>query len=327
MHRRRVVSAFAALVGLRVLPTWAQQAGKTYRIGVLEREPAEKNAAYFGAFKQGLRELGYVEGRNVAFEYRASLGHDDRNAKLAAELVALKVDLVLTRGTPATKALMQATRTIPIVIAGAGDPVADGLVASFAHPGGNVTGFSASTADIAAKRLQLLRELAPSTARVGVLLNMANPNLPASWVQLRAAAETHNIGATLYDVRNEADLRKAFDEAANRRVDSFYVALDGVTQANRSLIGELALKHGVPTIAGAGDHADAGMLAAYGPNYVSLYRGAAGVADKIFKGTKAGDIPVQLPYVFELTINLKTARALNLSVPKDLLARADRVIN
>jgi putative ABC transport system substrate-binding protein len=328
LDRRRTISALAGLGALLVLSQGlAQQPGKTYRIGVLEREQAEKNPTYFNAFRQGLRDLGYIEGRNVVFEYRSSEGRDDRYPQLAAELVQLKVDLILTRGTPAVLACKAATRTIPIVMAGVGDPVADGLVASLARPGGNVTGFSASTTELSAKRLQVLQELFPATSRMGALLNLGNPNLPSQWKQLSAAAHARGVAAILFDVRSQEDLKKAFDEGARQRLDAMYVGLDTLTQANRTLIADLAVKHRLPTIAAAGDYVDAGLLASYGPSYSSLYRGAASVADRIFKGGKAGDIPVQLPYVFETAINLKTARALNISIPKDLLARADRVVN
>ncbi len=325
MDRRRAISAFAALFALP--QALAQQSGKTYRIGVLERELAEANPANFNAFRQGLRGLGYIEGRNVVFEYRSSEGRDDRYPQLATELVRLKVHLILTRGTPAVLASKAATSTIPIVMAGVGDPVADGLIASFARPGGNVTGFTASTTELAPKRLQVLREIFPGAARIGALMNMSNPNLPSQWKQLAAAAQTSGVAAVLFDVRSQEDFKKAFDEAARQRVDAMYVGLDTLTQKNRALIADLAVKHHLPTMAAAGDFVDAGMLASYGPSYAALYSGAAGVADKIFKGARPADIPVQLPYVFETVINSKTARALGISVPKDLLARADRVIN
>ena len=327
MIARASVRVLSVLIAFAMsMPTEAQQVGKVYRIGWLERESAEAASAIVNAFRKGLHDLGYIEGRNLVIEYRSAGGRDDAYPKLAAEVVRLKVDLILARGTPAIQACKQATSSIPILMVGAGDPVGDGLIASFARPGGNVTGFTFLTTDLSAKRLEVLRELLPKASHIAALMNMSNPNLPGQWKMVNAAAQALGIQARLFDVRSPDDLRRAFDEAKMQRVDAVYVGLDTLTQVNRKLIADLAIKHRLPTVTAASDYVDAGSLVAYGPDNPALYRRAANVADKILKGAKPADIPVEQPTLFELAINLKTARALGLSVPKIVLLRADKVI-
>jgi putative ABC transport system substrate-binding protein len=300
----------------------AQQAGRVYRIGVLEREAAD--SVNFAAFRERMRELGYVEGRNLAFEYRSSQGSNDLYPKLAAELAALKVDLIVARGTPAILAAKQATRTIPIVMSGAGDPVRSGLVASLARPGGNVTGLMGFL-ELSPKRLQLLTQLFPKIEEIGVLLNLSNPNAHGERRELEAAAQTFGIQLRAYDVRAADDLNRAFEDAARRRLKAMYVSLDTLTEVHRKRIAELALKHRVPTMGPTSEFVLDGGLASYGPNYPALYRGAANVADRILKGAKPADIPVQQPTQFELVLNAKTAKALKVSIPQRLLVSADKV--
>jgi putative ABC transport system substrate-binding protein len=302
----------------------AQQAGRVYRIGVLEREAADSES--FSAFRERMRELGYVEGRNLAFEFRASQGRDDLYPKFAAELVAQKVDLILGRGTPAILAAKRATSTIPIVMLAAGDPVGDGLIASYARPGGSVTGFAGLTTDLSGKRLQILRELFPQIHEIGALMNMGNPNVHGQRREFEAA--THELGIRLrvYDVRTAEDLHRAFEDAATQRLRVMYVALDNLTQVNRQLIAELASKHRLPTMNPSKEYAEVGGLASYGPNFPALYRGAANVAERIFKGAKPADIPVQQPTQFELVLNARTAKALKVSIPQRLLVSADKVV-
>jgi putative ABC transport system substrate-binding protein len=293
---------------------------------MLERAPAQANFERVNAFRQGLRELGYIEGKNLVIEYRSTGGRDDLYPKLCAEAVRLKVDLILVRGTPPVVACKQATATIPILIGGAGDPVADGLVASLAHPGGNVTGLSTLTVGTAGKRLQLLREVLPKASRVGVLVNMSNPNVRTQWKQLLPGAEELGIRLTPLDVRKPEDLEPAFAKAAKQRLDSVYVTLDALTDTNRKLIGELALKQRLPTVTPEDIYVDAGCLISYGQNGPALYRRAASIADKILRGTKPADIPVEQPTELQLVVNLRTAKALGVIILKVVLFRADRVI-
>lgn len=321
MHRLLAIVALGVLAPASLL---AQP--KVYRIGMVERESAQASAANLAALRQGLRELGYVEGKNLQIDYRSADGRDDRYPALCADVVALKVDLIIVRGTPATLACKKATASTPIVFAGAGDPVHDGLVASFAHPGANVTGLSAATNDLAAKRLEVLREVLPKTARIGALMNLANPNLVGHREQLEAAAKLLGLRLTVFDVRTRQDLQSAFGQARKLRLDAMYVPIDTVTESNRKLIGELALSHRIPTINAAGVYVEAGGLMSYGINNAAGYHRVAALVDKIFKGANPGDMPVEQPAVLLLSINLKTAKALGVSIPKKVLFRADQVI-
>ena len=314
----------AVCLALAPLAVEAQQPVKLYRIGMLERTSVSTNAANLDGFRQGLRELGYVEGKNFAIEYRSADGRDERFHDLAAELVRVNVDLILTRGTPAALAAKNATRTIPVVMTGIGDPVGQGVVASLARPGGNITGLSATTTEIYPKRVELLKELVPRATRMAGLFNMSNPSIPPQWKQVEAAAHSLGIQAQLLDVRIPDDLGRAFDAAVRQRTDALVVGLDTLTQANHQLIVELAAKHRLPAIYASMEFA--GGLLIYGVNYPALYRRAASFADRILKGTKPADLPVEQPTKFELVINLTTAKTLGLTIPQTLLLRADRVI-
>ena len=325
--RRREFIALTCGVAAWPHASWAQHEQKPLRIGVLETISRALNAAHFDAFQQGLRTLGYVEGQNIAIEYRSADGHQDRFGNLAIELVRLKVDLILTRGTPAALAAKNATNTIPIVMTGAGDPVATGIVTSLSRPGGNVTGLSAYNVEIYAKRVEQLRELIPGLARIGGLFNMANPVLPLQWKEVEETARTYGVATQLHDVRSTDDLERSFDAAAStQRVDALVVALDGLTQANQRRIIELAAKLRLPATYGSGEFVYAGGLMAYTVDFRDLYRRAAVFVDKIANGAKPADLPVEQPTKFELVINVKTAKALGLTIPPTLLARADEVI-
>jgi putative ABC transport system substrate-binding protein len=325
--RRQLLVAVgaSALIGMP-LTSFAQSPGKVWRIGMLETVSPELNAANLDAFRQGLRELGYVEGRNLIVEYRSADGRAQRFPDLATELVSLKVDLIVTRGTPAAVAAKKATRTIPVIMANAGDPVGSGLVTSLARPGGNVTGLSSVPAELDPKRLELLRELVPGSARIAVLLNMSSPNNPPQWKEMEMAARALGVQPQLLDVRKPEDLGPAFDVATKQRADGLIVGGEGLFQANRKMIAELAAKHRLPAIYRSMDYIEAGGLMAYGPDYPDLYRRAATYVDKIFKGAKPGDLPVEQPTKFELIFNLKAAKALGLTIPVPLLLRADKVI-
>ena len=248
----------------------------------------------------------------------------DRGPGLATELVRLKVDLILTRGTPAALAAKHATGTIPVVILGVGDPVGQGLVASLARPGRNITGLSAAVTEIYPKRVQLLRELVPRAARIAALFNMGNPALAPQWKETEMPARSLSIEPHLFDVRTPEDLEPAFDAATKHRADALIVGLDTLTQANQRSIVDLAAKRRLPAIY-ASTEFDGGLVV-YGVNYPEMYRHAASFAHKIFKGVTPADLPVEEPTKFELVINLKTAKVLGLTIPRSLLLRADRLI-
>jgi ABC-type uncharacterized transport system substrate-binding protein len=318
-----IVCALVALASLLAVPFHVEAAApeKVYRIGMLERTPSAVNAANVDAFRQGLRDFGYVEGERFVIEYRSADGHDERFPALAAELISSKMDLIVTRGTPAALAAKQATSTIPVVITGVGDPVGQGLVASLAHPGTNVTGLSAAVTDVFPKRVELIRELVPKATRIAVLFNMSNPALPAQWREVAKAARALGVEPQLLDVQKAADIAPAFDTAVRRRADALVVGIDTVTQANQQLIVDLAARRRLPAIYASTEFT--GGLMSYGVNYPEMYRRAASFAHKILKGAKPADLPVEEPTTFELVINPTTARALGLTIPPALLLRAD----
>ena len=302
----------------------AQRPEKLYRIGMLERTSVAINAANVDGFRQGLRELGYVEGKSFAIEYRSADGRDERFPDLATELVRLKVDLLLTRGTPAALAAKSATGTIPVVIVGVGDPVGQNVVASLARPGGNITGLSAAVTDIYPRRVQLLKELVPKMARVAAIFNMSNPALPPQWNRVETAARSLGIEPQLFDVRTAEEIERAFDSAQRQRADALIVGLDTLTQANQRLIVDLAARRRLPAIYASTEFV--GGLITYGVHYPDMYRRAASYADRIFKGVKPADLPVEEPTRLELVIDLKAANSLGLTIPPAVLVRVDRVI-
>jgi putative ABC transport system substrate-binding protein len=326
MDRRAFIGSLAGGLLAAPLVAEAQQTGKLHRVGMLETRSTVLNAANIDAFREGLRALGYKEGQNLEIAYRSSDGQDKRFPGLASELVRLKVDLILTRGTPAALAAKSATGTIPVVMAASGDPVGSGIVTSLARPGGNVTGLSSGITESYPKRVELLRELLPRLKRLAVLLNMGNPVIPPQWSIVDASARSLGIEPHLLDVRRPEDLRTAFDAAAKLRAEALVVGLDGVTQANLRAIADLAANQRLPSIYPAKDYATVGGLITYGSSDFHMYRRAATFVHKIFKGAKPADLPVEQPTKFELVINLKTAKALGLTIPPSLLARADQVI-
>jgi putative ABC transport system substrate-binding protein len=318
--------ATLAAVLLVAVPRAAETQGpKVYRIGVLERTTSTVNAANLNGFRQGLRDLGYVEGKNVAIDYRSVEGRDEHYPRLASELVRLNVDVILTRGTPATLAAKNATATIPIVMTGIGDPVGSRIIASLGRPGGNVTGLTAQTTDIFPKRVELLKELVPKLVRVGALFNMGNPSIPPQWKQVEGAARSLGMQPVLLDVRKRDDLEHAFDAAIRERVETLVVGLDTLTQQNHQLIVDLAAKHRLPAIYASSTEFPGGLIA-YGVDYPGLYRQAARFVDKIFRGANPADLPVEQPTKFELVINMRTAKALPVTIPPALLLRADQLI-
>jgi putative ABC transport system substrate-binding protein len=302
----------------------AQRGGKVYRVGILEPMPAARNAANLEALRKGLRDFGYFEGNNLTIEYRSADGRADRFQDLASELVGLNVDLILTRGTPATTAVQNATGTIPVVMMAMGGPGA--IVASFARPTGNITGVITFSTELSAKRVEVLKELVPTLTRVALLHNMGNPAVPAEWEETKTAARSLGLEAQLLDVRSEGDLSRAFELAIRQRIEGLVVGADGLTQMYQQMIVEWVARNRVPTVFPGREFVEAGGLIAYAINYPDLYFQLAAFIDKIFSGAKPSDLPVQQPTKFELAINLRTANALGLEVPPTLLARADKVI-
>jgi len=324
MRRREVIALLAGAALAWPFAARSQQVGKVYRIGILETIPAAQNTAKFDALRRGLRELGYVEGQNLIIEYRSADGRAERFPDIAAELVRLQVDLIVTRGTPAAKAAKIATGTIPVVMAAMGDPLA--VVASLAHPGGNITGITTFSTELTGKRIELLKELVPSLSRVALLHNMGNPVGPPEWDETKTAAGSLGLHAELLDVRKQDDLGRAFEMAVRRHVDAVLIGIDGLTQMHQQTIIDLVARNRLPASYPAREFVEAGGLMAYAVNYPDLYFRAAGLIDKIFKGAMPAELPVEQPSKFELVINLKTVKALGLTIPAALLARADEVI-
>src|SRR5215218_7956818 len=284
----------------------AQQETKIYRIGILEPIPAAQNAANLDALRKGLRGLGYVEGQNLVIEYRSADGRAERFQELASELVRLKVDLIVTRGTPATQAVQNVTEAIPVVMATMGGPGA--IVASFARPGGNITGVITFSTELTAKRVELLKELVPGLSRIALLHNMGNPAVPAEWDETRAAARSLGLEADLLDVRSTDDLSRAFERALRQQIGGLVVGADGITQLHQQAIIDFVDRHRLPAVYPAREYVEAGGLIAYGVNYPDLYFRLASFINKIFKGARPGELPVEQPTKFELVINLKTAK-------------------
>ena len=326
LYKRREFITLLGGTAAWPLAARAQQAGKVHRIGVLETISTTLNVANFYALREGLRQLGYAEGQNLVIEYRSADGRDDRFPGLARELLALKVDVIVTRGTPAAKAVKNATSTVPVVMTASGDPVGVGLVTSLARPGGNITGLSAIVGELSPKRLELIREIVPGLARIAVLANTSNDAVRRDWARIETAARSLGVQSQLLDLRESDALGPTFDDASARRADALVVVIDAITQANQQRIVGLAMKHRLPAIYSSREFVDAGGLISYGVSYPDLYRRAATYVDKILKGTKPADLPVVQPTKFELVINLKTAKALGIEVPPTLLARADEVI-
>ena len=328
MRRREFITLMGGWAAAWPLGAHAQQPNKVWRIGMLETLAAPLKATEFEAFRSGLEALGYVEARDLRIEYRSADGHPDRFPTLAQELINQKVDLITTRGTPAAfaakNATKNATKTIPVVMVAIGEPLL--VVASLARPGGNITGLSAFVNDLMGKRVELLRDMLPGLSWVGALLNMSNGSQPPQWTEIQKIARTNGIEAQLFDVRSAADLVTAIDDAGKRKTGAVIVGIDTLTQANQRIIVELSAKHRVPAIFPSREFVDAGGLISFGVNYPDLYRRAATFVDKIFKGTKPSDIPVEQPTKFELIVNLKTAKALGVTMPLAPLGRADEVI-
>src|SRR4030095_10336421 len=327
MKRAAVPSILVAVVLLAVaVIAEAQQAKKVQRIGYLTSNTSSAELPRFDAFRQGLRDLGHVEGQNIAIEYRHAEGKFDRLPGFAAELVGLKVDVLVGVTTNAVVAAKEATRTIPIVFIGVSDPVAAELVDSLARPGGNLTGFTNIAPVLSGKRLELLMETVPKLSRVAVLWDPQSPGSVPQWKESELAAT--ELGLQLYSMEASTvdEYEGAFKKAVKARSGAVAVTLNPVSNSNQKPIADLATTNRLPTMVARGDYVDNGCMMSYGPSYVAEGRDAARYVDKILKGTKPPDLPVEQPMKFELIINLKTARQIGLTIPPNVLARADKVI-
>jgi putative ABC transport system substrate-binding protein len=304
----------------------AQAPAKVRRIGLLSPTSPSVAAPLLQAFRLGLRDLGWVEGKNISIEYRYAEGRRDRLPDLAADLVRLKVEVIVASSAPAVVAAQEASRAIPIVITSTGDPVALGLVESLARPGGNVTGLSQMAFDLAGKRLELLKEMIPKISRVAVLWNSQSPGSTRTWKELQLPARQLGIQLYSLEVRNPNDFDKAFEDATRARAGALLVTAEPMITTNLERIAGLAAKSRLPSIHQFSEFADAGGLVAYGVDRADQYRRAATFVDKILKGAKPADLPVEQPTRFALVINLKTAKAIGITIPQSVLFRVDRVI-
>jgi putative ABC transport system substrate-binding protein len=324
MNRRGLITLLGSTAAAWPLGARAQQPGKPPTIGILGSDSAAWSHLV-SAFMQRLRELGYIENRTIAIEYRWTEGRNERYAAMAAELVALKVDIIVALGTPAIVAARKASAVISIVFPIASDPVGDGLVASLARPGGNVTGLSNQQPDLAGKRLEILREIIPGLSQLAVLANGHTPTAILNLGEVQAAAQKLGLEVNTLDVKRADDIAPAIDQLKGR-TQAIYVVGDSFVFDNQIQINTLALVARLPTMHNARGYVETGGLVSYGTSFSDLFRRAGDYVDKILKGAKPADIPVEQPTKFELVINMKTARALGLDVPPMLLARADEVI-
>ena len=322
MRRIGLAVVLALSVVLAPLTDEAQPAGKVYRIGFLRAGQPPKT--FVEAFQQGLRARGYIEGRNVVIEYRYTDGSFDELSRLAAELVRFNVDVILASGAPAAFAARSATTKVPIVFASVYDPVEIGLVTGLAHPGGNVTGLSQTSADLGGKRLELLKELLPKLKSVAILWHPANLTNLVQKKSVEVAARTLGVDTKSVPVQDPSQFGSAFEDA--RGVDALVQVDDPLLITYRRQLAELAVRSRLPAIAGLREYVDDGGLMSYGADHSDLYRRAATYIDKILKGAKPADLPIEQPTKFDLVINLKTAKALGLTIPQSLLVRADEII-
>ena len=323
---RRAFLAVAAASGFIAMPAVAraQQAHKAHRIGFLPLQSGQTSTTE--AFRQGLRELGYVEGRNLIIEYRWAARKEERLPEVATELVRLKVDVIVTAAVPTIEAARRATSTIPIVMAAVADPVGSGLVAGLVRPGGNVTGLTALSTELAGKRLQLARELVPKASRVAVLAYHGTSATRLFLEQMRAAAQQIGVQLVVQEVTEAGDLPRVFTAMQHERAQALIVQITPFSADNAKRIVELAAQHHLPAMYDVRAFVEAGGLVSYGPSLPEMFRRAAFYVDRILKGAKPADLPVEQPTRFELVINLKTAKALGLTLPQSLLGRADQVV-
>jgi putative ABC transport system substrate-binding protein len=308
------------------LAAQAQQADTVYRIGFLGNSTAALEANLVGPFREGLRDFGYVEGRNVLIEYRWAEGKYDRFPALIGELLALNVAVIVTAGTPATLAVKKATTSVPVVMLAVGDPVGTGIVPSLSHPGGNITGSTAISTEMDAKRLELLREVVPSVSYIALLWNASSPLQVLAEKQVQAAAQVLRMRVLSLRVKTEEEIKSALAVMARERPDALLVLADRLLLHHRALIMDFATRHRLPGVHAYRELVEAGGLMSFGPSYADMHKRAAYFVDRILKGAKPGDLPVERPQTFELVINLKTAKALRLTIPQSVLLRATEII-
>ena len=326
MSKKVIRLALSAVLVALCLPAQAQQPAKIFRIGFLVVPTRSFLSARVETFRQGLRELGYVEGKNVIIEYRYAEGKLDLLPALASELVQLKVDVIVTSSTPAVLAAKNATSTIPIVFAATGDPVGSGLVASLARPGGNVTGLSTYGPELSGKRLELLKEAFPKVTRLVVLWNPTSSGDALQLKETQAVAKALGVQLHSMEVRGANDFESGFQRAKKARVQALIAVPGPVVNSNLKQVLEFAAKNRLPAMYAGPEFVDAGGLMSYAPNYTDQYRRAAVFVDKILKGTKPADIPVEQPMKFEFIVNLIAAKKIGLTIPPNVLVRANRVI-
>ena len=318
--------ALCAMLIALCVPTEAQQPKKIPRIGFASSNSVADMSTRTEAFRLGLHEFGYVEGKNIVTEYRYAEGKLDRLSELIDDLVRLKMDIIVSGGPVATRRAKNATSTIPIVMAFDEDPVRNGFIISLAHPGGNITGLSALAPEMSAKQLELLKEIIPNLIRVAVLWNSSQPGNAQSLREVELAAGSYRLKLQTLDIRDSTDIETAFREATRGRAEAVLAFGSPVLFSQRKQLAEMALKSRLPAIYGQSDYMEVGGLMFYGASITDLYRRAAPYVDKILKGAKPSDLPVEQPKKFELVINLKTAKQIGLTIPPNVLARADRVI-
>ncbi len=324
--RRAFISGIAGGLLAAPLVAQAQQTGNVYRIGFLGNSTAALEANLVGPFREGLRDLGYVEGRNVLIEYRWAEGKYDRFPALIGELLALKVAVIVTAGTPATLAVKKATTSVPLVMLAVGDPVGTGIVPSLSHPGGNITGLTAISTEMDAKRLELLREVVPSVSYIALLWNAGSPLQVLAEKQVQAAAQVLRMRVLSLGVKTEEEIKSALAVMARERPDALLVLADRLLLHHRVLIMDFATRHRLPGVHAYRELVEAGGLMSFGPSYADMHKRAAYFVDRILKGAKPGDLPVERPRTFELVINLKVAKALGLTIPQSVLLRGTEII-
>jgi putative ABC transport system substrate-binding protein len=326
MKRKITVLTLCALLFALCFQAQAQQPKKVPRIGYLPSGPISERVHLWEAFRQGLRELGYVEGQNITFAFPSAEVTPERLPHLAAELVSLKVDVIVAAGTPAVQAAKEATKTIPIVTPITTEPLETGLVASLARPGGNITGLSYMSSDLSGKRLELLREVVPGVSRIAVLSNPSSATVPPMMRETEVAARALGVKLQRLEVRGPDDFERVFQAARKERAGALITLDDAFAFTQRTRIVKLATKNRLPAIYGFREFVEVGGLMSYAANLSDMYRRAATYVDKILKGTKPADLPVEQPMKFELVINLKTAEQIGLTIPPNVLVRADKVI-
>jgi len=325
--RRRLLGLLGAALAAAPFSAMAQPAQKLRRIGILDYGTAEPGRLdWWKAVRERLRELGYIEGQQVVYESRFAGGNAEQLRAFAAELVKLKVHLIVTAGNPAAAAANQATSEIPIVMATGTDPVAVGLVKNLARPGGNLTGVTSITSVLSGKRVELLKVFVPGVSRVGLLLDESSPASRLAARETGAAAAALGVTVAAHDVGSPAKFDDTFKALRHERAQAIILISSATTFTQRKRLADLAVKHHLAAVTGSREYAQAGGLISYGTDYPQLFRRAAEYADKILKGAKAGDLPIELPSKFELVVNLKTAKALGLKIPQSVLVRADEVI-